>query len=227
MRVAKERDDRRDARRARDQGGRARRPARARAPGRLRAPVRGRARAHLPDAARAQEPLRLDQRGRASSRWRTRASSRCSTPARASSSEATGAPGSVVLASHGGLAAAARRRSRRWSRRPSSCRRGGCRRDRPQPARAGARGARPPRGRRRSARRDVFVNVVGGVRVDEPGADLAVALAVASAAQRRCRSGAGGSPRCFGEIGPDRRAAAGRPRGAPRWPRRRVSASSR
>ena len=32
---------------------------------------------------------------------------------------------------------------------------------------------------------DVFVNVVGGVRVDEPGADLAVALAVASAAKRR------------------------------------------
>ena len=29
---------------------------------------------------------------------------------------------------------------------------------------------------------DVFVNVVGGVRVDEPGADLAVALAVAGAA---------------------------------------------
>ena len=34
---------------------------------------------------------------------------------------------------------------------------------------------------------DVFVNVVGGVRVDEPGADLAVALAVASAAKRRAR----------------------------------------
>ena len=38
---------------------------------------------------------------------------------------------------------------------------------------------------------DVFVNVAGGVRVDEPGADLAVALAVASAAagraaRRRC-----------------------------------------
>jgi DNA repair protein RadA/Sms len=30
---------------------------------------------------------------------------------------------------------------------------------------------------------DVFVNVVGGVRVDEPGADLAVALAVASASR--------------------------------------------
>ena len=30
---------------------------------------------------------------------------------------------------------------------------------------------------------DVFVNVAGGVRIDEPGADLAVALAIASAAQ--------------------------------------------
>ena len=28
---------------------------------------------------------------------------------------------------------------------------------------------------------DVFVNVAGGVRVDEPGADLAIALAIASA----------------------------------------------
>jgi DNA repair protein RadA/Sms len=45
---------------------------------------------------------------------------------------------------------------------------------------------------------DVFVNVAGGVRIDEPGADLAVALAVASAA--------GGAPAreglaAFGEIG--------------------------
>jgi len=29
----------------------------------------------------------------------------------------------------------------------------------------------------------VFVNVAGGVRIDEPGADLAVALAIASAAK--------------------------------------------
>ena len=36
---------------------------------------------------------------------------------------------------------------------------------------------------------DVFVNVAGGVRIDEPGADLAVALAIASAA--RGRAGAG------------------------------------
>jgi DNA repair protein RadA/Sms len=48
---------------------------------------------------------------------------------------------------------------------------------------------------------DVFVNVVGGVRVDEPGADLAVALAVASAA-RAVRMGGDSQPlACFGELG--------------------------
>jgi len=48
---------------------------------------------------------------------------------------------------------------------------------------------------------DVFVNVAGGVRVDEPGADLAVALAVASAA-RGMRLGRPESPvACFGEVG--------------------------
>jgi DNA repair protein RadA/Sms len=47
----------------------------------------------------------------------------------------------------------------------------------------------------------VFVNVAGGVRVDEPGADLAVALAVASA-QRGVALGNGESPvACFGEVG--------------------------
>ncbi len=46
---------------------------------------------------------------------------------------------------------------------------------------------------------DVFVNVVGGVRVDEPGCDLAVALAVASAA--RGVALAGGPRACFGELG--------------------------
>jgi len=49
---------------------------------------------------------------------------------------------------------------------------------------------------------DVFVNVVGGVRVDEPGADLAVALAVASAAKRVALVGPSGAPlACFGELG--------------------------
>jgi DNA repair protein RadA/Sms len=49
---------------------------------------------------------------------------------------------------------------------------------------------------------DVFVNVVGGVRVDEPGADLAVALAVASAARGAPLQSAPGQPlACFGELG--------------------------
>jgi DNA repair protein RadA/Sms len=50
---------------------------------------------------------------------------------------------------------------------------------------------------------DVFVNVVGGVRIDEPGADLAVALAVASAA-RGVTLGPAHSPAplaAFGELG--------------------------
>jgi DNA repair protein RadA/Sms len=60
---------------------------------------------------------------------------------------------------------------------------------------------------------DVFVNVVGGVRIDEPGADLAVALAVASAARGiALTNDAGGADgpddaaappplACFGELG--------------------------
>ncbi len=54
-------------------------------------------------------------------------------------------------------------------------------------------------GRVRTGGSDVFVNVVGGVRVDEPGCDLAVALAVASASRGVPLKG---SPRaCFGELG--------------------------
>jgi len=58
---------------------------------------------------------------------------------------------------------------------------------------------------------DVFVNVVGGVRVDEPGADLAIALAVASAARGVALTGSAGPDpdrtaeppplACFGELG--------------------------
>jgi DNA repair protein RadA/Sms len=68
---------------------------------------------------------------------------------------------------------------------------------------------------------DVFVNVAGGVRVDEPGADLAVALAVASAARGLPLGGDSPKPvACFGEVGltgelrsvghPDRRLAEAR-----------------
>jgi DNA repair protein RadA/Sms len=50
---------------------------------------------------------------------------------------------------------------------------------------------------------DVFVNVVGGVRVDEPGADLAIALAVAGAARGVALGGSATGPpvACFGEVG--------------------------
>jgi DNA repair protein RadA/Sms len=48
---------------------------------------------------------------------------------------------------------------------------------------------------------DVFVNVVGGLRVDEPGADLAVALAVASAARRTPLTTGAQPLACFGELG--------------------------
>ena len=48
---------------------------------------------------------------------------------------------------------------------------------------------------------DVFVNVAGGVRIEEPGADLAIALAVASAAREQPLEGSGGPAACFGEIG--------------------------
>ena len=45
---------------------------------------------------------------------------------------------------------------------------------------------------------DVFVNVAGGVRIDEPGADLGIALAIASAARGvPVREGTA----AFGEIG--------------------------
>ncbi|MBA2295885.1 MAG: DNA repair protein RadA [Actinobacteria bacterium] len=45
---------------------------------------------------------------------------------------------------------------------------------------------------------DVFVNVAGGVRIDEPGADLAVALAIASAARG---APVGEGLAAFGELG--------------------------
>jgi DNA repair protein RadA/Sms len=48
---------------------------------------------------------------------------------------------------------------------------------------------------------DVFVNVAGGVRIDEPGADLAIALAVASAHSGRALEADGKPLACFGEIG--------------------------
>jgi DNA repair protein RadA/Sms len=47
---------------------------------------------------------------------------------------------------------------------------------------------------------DVFVSIAGGVRVDEPGADLAIALALASAAKGLEPSGSQPTA-AFGELG--------------------------
>jgi DNA repair protein RadA/Sms len=67
---------------------------------------------------------------------------------------------------------------------------------------------------------DVFVNVAGGVRVDEPGADLAIALAVVSAHSGKALANGDRPLACFGELGltgelrwvghPDRRLAEAR-----------------
>ena len=49
---------------------------------------------------------------------------------------------------------------------------------------------------------DVFVNVAGGVRIDEPGADLAVAMAIVSAHKGEPLADPEGRPMaCFGEVG--------------------------
>jgi DNA repair protein RadA/Sms len=48
---------------------------------------------------------------------------------------------------------------------------------------------------------DVFVSVAGGMRIEEPGADLAIALAVASAATGSPLSSGSVPTGCFGEIG--------------------------
>jgi len=48
------------------------------------------------------------------------------------------------------------------------------------------------------ADQDVYVNVTGGVRIEEPAADLAVALAIASALRDKPL---GKGTACFGEVG--------------------------
>jgi DNA repair protein RadA/Sms len=48
---------------------------------------------------------------------------------------------------------------------------------------------------------DVFVSVAGGLRIEEPGADLAVALALASAARGEPLARGTAPLACFGEVG--------------------------
>ena len=115
--------------------------------------------------------------------------------------EATRAPGLGGAVRHGGLAAAAGGGpGAGGAHRAGAAAADGQRRG-PQPAGAGAGRAGPPRRASSLGSSDVFVSVAGGVRVDEPGADLAVALAVASAA-RGVRAGRRPRPlAAFGELG--------------------------
>ena len=163
--------------------------------------------------------------------------SRCWTPRRASSRRPPARPGSVVLARWRARGRCSSR-CRRWSR-PSELvpPRRVVHGDRPQPPGARAGGAGPPRGRRSSARPTSSSTWSGGVRVDEPGADLAVALAVASAARgaplgggrrRPLRRPASASSGLTGELRPvahpERRARRGgevRARAGARHPERR------
>jgi DNA repair protein RadA/Sms len=127
--------------------------------------------------------------------------------------EATGKPGSVVLAAMEGTRPLLVEVQALVSASELVPAAPGGQRHRPQPPRARPRRARPPRGVG-TGTQDVFVNVVGGVRVDEPGADLAVALAVASAAANTALGGEDAAvPVGLLRRGrPDGRAADGRPR---------------
>ena len=193
---------RRDPRGPRDQGGRARGAARARAPGGLRAELRGRARAHLPHAARAEEPLRLDERGRASSRCATRGSWRWRTPRRASWPRPRARPGSVVLcAMEGSRPLLVEVQALVAPTRAGAAAAGGQRRG-PQPPGAGARRAGPPRAASRlgSARR---VRVARGRRARGRAGRGPGRRAGARVAPRRAIAlGAAGKPlAAFGELG--------------------------
>ena len=179
--LAKERGDGHRARRPRHQGRLARRAARARARRRHRARVRGRPPPRAPHAARAEAPLRHHQRARRLRDGRGRADRGARPVGAVPRRPAPGLPGSVVAAG------AWRARARCSSR----CRRSS--RDARAGAAALARRASTAAGSRCCSRCssaapacavggfDVYASVAGGVRVPDAGADLAVALAVASA----------------------------------------------
>ena len=184
-------------------------PARARAPRRLRAPVRGRPLPRPSHPARGQEPLRLDERARRLRDDRRRASSACPTRRRSSASTHAGRDRrGRHLHARGHAAAAARDPVARRADRPRDAAAGRHGR-RPEAPRDDRRGARAPR--RAAARRRPTSSSTspGGVRIDEPGADLGIALAIASAAKGvPVREGLA----AFGEIGLTGPPAARRPR---------------
>ena len=171
------------ARRPRHQGRLARRPPRARARRRHRALVRGRASPRAADAPRRQAPLRLHQRARAVRDDRPRPRRRAR-PLQAVP-RPTAAAGSPARSSSRSSRATARCSSR--SRRSPSASRP-ARRPGATPRASTAAGWRcsSPCSNvtpwLRLGGQDVYVSAVGGMRLTEPGTDLGVAIAVASAA---------------------------------------------
>ena len=92
-------------------------------------------------------------------------------------------------------------RFRRWLRAPTSCRRAAIANGIDRNRLALVLAVLSRHARVNLSSHDVFVNVVGGVRVDEPAADLAIAIAVTSAARGIALARDGKPLACFGEIG--------------------------
>ena len=171
--------------RPRDQGGRDRGTAHPRAHGRHRAVLRERPRQPLPRRARRQEPLRRGQRNRRVRDGGTGTARKCAIRPRSS---CRGRAQPLPAASSPSRAKAAGRcwsRCRRWSTTHRPCRRGA---SRWASTRTGSRCcSRCCIGTAAiaTAGHDVFVNVVGGVRIGETAADLPAVLAVASSLRGR------------------------------------------
>ena len=173
------------ARRSRHEGRRDRRPPHARAHRRHRARVRGGPPPRAAHAARAEAPVRLHPRARTvrDGGGRARATSRTRRP----SSSPTGAPACPARWSPRSSRARGRcsSRCRRSSpRRRRRCRGGRRRASTRTGSRCCSRCSTPARGLP-VADADVYTSVAGGIRVTEAGADLAVAIAVASARRGR------------------------------------------
>ena len=152
--------------------------------------------ARPPRAARDEEPLRQRRRDRrvphdgAGARRRSRIRPSCS-----SAIACSVASGSAVTALHRGHAPGARSRFRRSPRRPGF--------GTPQRVATGYDGRRlalllavlDKRAGLSFAQLDVFLNVVGGVRLQEPAGDLAVAAALASSVYDRAAAADARLPR--------------------------------
>ena len=167
-------------RRPRHQGRRDRRPARARAHGRHGAAVRGRPLPLLPHAARRQEPLRLDQRAGRLRDDRRRPARRRRSVAPLPRRQRARPPGAAVhVAVEGSRCFVVEVQALVNRTELAMPRRVAVGFDRNRLAMLVAvlgRHARLP-----LSSSDIFVKIAGGIRIDEPAADLAVALAIASA----------------------------------------------